>query len=213
MVTGPPPPPDPFDPVFETIPAGTVLYRVHEPSYPNGVVNDGTAMNPGYGKRRRFAFFGDPIVPVMYAAYRPEGAVHESILHDAEPGTFIPQMQWRSKILSALTVATAMTVASFHSDGLRRFGLFPADLTDTLPTAYPDTVRWAHAAWLAGAQGVSYMCRHYNTSKAVCLFGDRLPVGTLHPVADHDDARVFALPMDSDWLASLAFAMRATIRP
>lgn len=209
----PAPPPHPFDPNVETIPTGTILYRVHEPVFPSGVVNDGTQTNPGHGKPTRFAFFGDPIVPVLYAADRAEGAVHESILHDAEPGSYIPQAQWTSKVLSVLRSTSDLTVATFHSDGLRRFGLYPADLTDTDPRAYHETVRWAEAAWEVGLHGVAYMCRHYNTSKAFCLFGDRLPPACLHPITDHADTRLFSLSPDAEWLASLAMAMRVVIRP
>lgn len=208
-----PPAPHPFDPKRETIPAGTILYRVHEPRFPSGQVNDGTVGNPGYGKPTRFAFFGDPAVPVLYAADLPEGAVHESILHDAEPGTFIPRVSWQTKVLSAVEVTVDLSVASFHSDGLRRLNVFAADLTDTDPTTYGQTVRWAEAAWQNRLQGVSYMCRHYNTSKAVCLFADRLPPRALLPRPGHPHSRAFVLPDDAEWLASLARDTRVTLRP
>lgn len=206
-------PPEPFDPLPETIEAGTVLYRVHEPVFPGDLENDGTLPNPGMGKPCRFAFFGDPAVPVLYVADQPAGAVHESILHDAEAGEFIPGVHWRTKVLTALEVVRGIEVASFHSAGLRRFHLYASDLTDTSREAYPHTVRWAEAAWKVGAQGVSYMCRHFNSSKALCLFGDRLPSGTLRPVPDHPETRSFTLPEDGEWLARLALDMRVTIRP
>lgn len=133
---------------------------------------------------------------MLYAADQPEGAVHESILHDAEPGTFVPRAHWQSKILSAIRITTDLTLASFHSDGLRRYGLYPADLTDTDSTTYPHTVRWAEAAWRHRTHGVAYMCRHYNSGKAVCLFGDRLPADALRPVPGHPDTRVFVLPVE-----------------
>ncbi len=207
-----PPPPEPFDPLTETIPAGSVCYRVHEPTFPDGSGNDGTVPNPGYGKRTRFAFFGDPPVPVLYLADKPEGAVHESILHDAEPGSFIPRVRWRTKVLSVIIVATELEVAVFHSDGLRKFNLYGRNLTDTDPTRYPDTVRWAEAAWHAGVQGVSYMCRHYNTARALCLFGDRLPPDALQTDADHRAARAFVLPQDAEWATSLALTIGVVLR-
>jgi hypothetical protein len=208
-----PDPPHPFDPATETIAAGTVLYRVHEPVSPSGAANDGTVFNPGFGKATRFAFFGGPTVPVLYAADRPEAAVHEMVLHDAEPGSFVPRAQWQSKVLTALRVVHDFSVAALHSDGLRRFGLYPADLTDTDMTAYPRSVAWAQAAWLAGFSGVSYMSRHYNSGKALCLFGDRLEPGSLRVDVAHPDTRVFALPKDAEWLAALAAAIHVTIRP
>lgn len=211
-----PAPPEPFDPVSETIPAGTVLYRVHEPTLPSGERNDGTLFNPGFGRPSRFAFFGDPPVPVLYAADTPEAAVHETILHDAEPRSFIPRATWARKVLTPIRTTTEIRVAAFHSDGLRRFGLFPADLTDTDVTAYPHTVAWAQAAHRAGFAGVSYMPRHYNARRDYCLFGS---VGAekqgdvLRAEPEHPSSRMFALPRDTEWLASLAAAMRAVIRP
>lgn len=206
-------PPDPFDPAPEIIPAGSVLYRVHEQALPSGERNDGTLFNPGFGRPSRFAFFGAPPTPALYAADSPEAAVHETILHDAEPGSFIPRVAWATKILTVVRVTADVRVAAFHSDGLRRFGLFPADLTDTDMTAYPRTVRWARAAHIAGLAGVSYMCRHYNASRAFCLFGDRVPAGVLVAEPGNPAARVFALPEDAEWLAALAASMRVVTRP
>lgn len=206
-------PPKPFDPLTETIPAGTILYRVHEPSLPDGAVNDGTVPNAGYGSPSRFAFFGDPKVPVLYAADKPEGAVHEGILRDAEPGSFLPGVRWRTKILTVMEATHDLEMVSFHSAGLRRFGLYPGDLTDTDWTHYSSTVQWAEAAWHYGAQGVSYMCRHYNTTKALCMFGDRLGEGALRALPAHEQTRVFSVPRDADWLAGLAHAMKVVIRP
>lgn len=208
-----PEPPDPFLPLLESIPAGTILYRVHEPQLPDGTKNDGTIPNPGYGKPSRFAFFGNPPTPVLYAADQPAGSVHESILHDAEPGTFIPGAQWRSKILTALEVTRDLQVASFHSDGLRRFGIYAKDLTDTDRTHYSATVKWAEAAWNTGAHGICYMSRHFNSAHAYCLFGDQLPHSTLQALPNHAETRVFELPDDTEWLASLALAIHVVLRP
>lgn len=208
-----PPPPDPLEPIVETLPAGTVLHRIHEPLLPAGSPNDGTIGNPGVGKPTRFAFFGDPAVPVLYAASTPQAAVHESVLHDAEPGMFLPRAHWASKVLSVLHTTVGIPIAMFHGEGLRRFGLFASDLTDTDLTAYPRTVAWAEAAWRAGLAGVSYMCRHHNSSRAVCLFTDRLDDEALTAAPSHPDTKVFTLPADAAWLADIALHMRVTTRP
>lgn len=208
-----PPPPSPFDPIVETLPAGSLFFRVHEPVLPGGIDNDGTMFNPGFGKPTRFAFFGAPVVPIIYAADKPEGAVHESILHEAEPGMFIPGRNWRSKVLTALTLTRDVPVARLHSDGLRRLGIFASDLTDTDLNHYSDTVRWAEAAWSRELAGVSYMCRHYNSSMAVCLFEDRLPPGTLQVEPAHPETRAFTVPRDAEWLAQIALDIRVVIRP
>lgn len=206
-------PPSPFDPVVETLPAGSTFFRVHEPTLPDGTDNDGSAFNPGFGRPTRFAFFGDPVVPVIYAADSPAGAVHESILHGAEPGMFVAGRDWRSKVLTALSLTVDARVARFHSDGLRRLGIFGADLTDTDLTHYRETVHWAEAAWSLGLSGVSYMSRHYNSSMAVCLFEDRLPPGTIRVEPAHPATRAFTVPRDAEWLASVAVDMKVVIRP
>lgn len=205
-----PPPPEELDPVWETLTAGTVLYRVHNPQ-DGGQDNDGTLFNPGFGRPTRFAFFGTPPVAVLYAAADPAGAVHESILHDAEPGGVIPKPDWQDKLLTPVRLAADVRVASFHSDGLRRLDLFACNLTDTPSTTYAQTVQWADSAHTAGAAGISYMCRHHNTSKAVCLFGDRVPVGALKAEPEHEGHRVFRLPQDADWLNQIALQIRVTI--
>lgn len=176
--------------------------------------NDGTLLNPGFGKPSRFAFFGAPRVPALYASDAAEGAVHETILHDAEPGSFIPGAHWRTKVLTVLEVTRELELAAFHSAGLRRFGMYAKDLTDTSSIHYSATVQWAQAAHKASFHGVSYMCRHYNSAKAVCLFeigARRHPA--LRAVPGHPESRVFALPRDSDWLAGIALAMQVVLRP
>lgn len=208
-----PAPPSPFDPIVETLPAGSVFYRVHEPALPDGTGNDGTVFNAGFGKPTRFAFFGDPVVPALYAADAPAGALHETILHDAEPGSLVPAAHWRSKVLTALVLERDLRVARFHSDGLRRLGVFGSELTDTVADDYSETVRWAEAAWAHGLDGVGYMCRHYNSSMAVCLFGDRVAARDLRVDPAHAETRAFIVPRDAEWLARLAFDMRVVVRP
>lgn len=69
-----------FNPLSVTLKAGQRLYRVSS----NESGRLGNAFNPGTGKQSptRFAFFGNPAVPVLYAAAGEYAAVSESILHD-----------------------------------------------------------------------------------------------------------------------------------
>ncbi|WP_427197750.1 RES family NAD+ phosphorylase [Ornithinimicrobium sp. Y1847] len=161
-----PAPPDPFDPLWQVLPAGTLLYRVHEPTLPDGSANDGTAFNPGVGMPMRWSFFGDPVVPVHYSAASPEAAVHESILHDAIPGAHVSQATWVRKVLTVLATTRDLRLAQLHSDGLRRLGLRARDLTDTDADHYAGTVEWAEAAHAAGADGVVWMSRQLNSVQA-----------------------------------------------
>lgn len=208
-----PPPPYPYDPLWETLPAGSQLFRVHEPRFPDGTSNDGTVFNPGYGAPLRWSFFGDPVVPVHYSAASPEAAVHESILHDAVPRAHVPQASWSRKVLTPLRTTRDLRMVQLHSDGLRRLGVQARDLTDTDSDQYRFTVEWAVAAHAAGAEGVVWMSRQLNSVRAYCLFGDRVAANDFDPRPSDPEARVFATPADSEWLYDIALRMRVTIRP
>lgn len=222
-------PPDPFDATEEILPAGTRLYRVHplqvvevdDGLRPTGTVrsDDGTLVNPGFG-RTRFAFFGDPPVPVWYAASGPQGAVFESLLHDKVPGGSVPRAEWAERMLSVVETTHELRLAKLHSDGLRKYGLTAAQLTDTSPSTYAETVHWAHQAWLAGYDGCSWVSRQYNSQLAYVLFGSvagdpgpgrAAPTTRLRAVADAPETRVFAVSRtDYDWLAEICWSMRVT---
>lgn len=208
-----PDPPVRFDPRWHLLPAGAGLYRVHEPAHPDGTPDNGTLFNPGFGQRTRWAFFGDPTVPVWYAAASPEAAVHESIFHNAYPGLHIGRPLWETKVLTVVTTTRDLRLVKFHSDGLRRFALHPRDLTDTDASTYPTTVKWASAAFHHGADGLAWMSRHFNTSLAVCLFGGPTGPSDLNVQQGHPHTRSFAAEADREWLAHLALTVKVTIRP
>lgn len=206
-------PPDPFDALWESLLAGSRIFRVHERGFPNGTANDGTAFNPGYGAPLQWSFIGDPAVPVHYSAASPEAAVHESILHDAVPHAHLSRASWIRKVLTPLRTTRELMLVQLHSDGLRRLGVHARDVTDTDADQFPFTVEWALAAHAAGADGVVWMSRQLNSVRAYCLFGDRVAASDLDPIPGDPDARVFATPADSEWLYDIALRMRVTIRP
>lgn len=203
-----PAPPPGVDLPTTVLPAGTHLYRVHDARHP------ATGFNPGQGQPSRFAFFPDPTgrpVPVLYAGQTPQAAVFESVFHDTVPGQVVHPRQWRSRVLSVLEVTRDLTVAQFHSAGLGRLDLYPRNLTDTPPTAYPQTVAWAQAAHAQGLAGCVWMSRQHNTDQAWVLFGDRVPPDGLREIGDHPARRVFALPVHESWLARQAEAVEVVL--
>lgn len=221
-----PAPPYPFDATEELLPAGTRLFRVHPLRVmevdvhlvPTGRSrpDDGTAFNPGFG-RTRFAFFGEPKVPVWYAASGPEGAVFESLLHDKVPGGSVPRAEWGERMLSVVETARDLRLAKLHSDGLRKYNLTAAQLTDTPPTTYADTVHWGRAAWLAGFDGCSWVSRQYNSQLGYVFFRftgpdhGGLEPAALRPVPNAPETRVFGVNKDDyDWLAEVCWSMRVT---
>lgn len=90
-------PPDPFDPATATLPVGHLLYRVLS------ATRTATDFNPGIGARTRFGFFGDPVVPILYAAETEDAAIAETLLHDIPvEGGVLPYDQYATKVLVRL---------------------------------------------------------------------------------------------------------------
>ena len=55
------------------------------------------------------------------------------------------------------------------------------------------------------------MSRHWNTSPAIVLFGDRVMSSSLHQ--DPSYARAFANPEDMEWLAELCAQVNVSFTP
>ncbi|HEY8295315.1 MAG TPA: RES family NAD+ phosphorylase, partial [Micrococcaceae bacterium] len=167
--------------------------------------------NPGKGRQTRFAFFGDPVVPVLYAAGAEESAVAETLLHDVPlSGGALRPDDYLDKVMGRLTVHRHLRLASFMGTGLRALGVDAADLTMTESDRYVETVRWSAAAHEDGFDGIVWMSRRCNTERAYMFFGDR--VGSADLVIDPDFARAFALPDDIDWLTRMCVPLRVAIR-
>jgi len=206
MVTVPAPP-SPFESLTEVWTAGQLLYRVH------GNRHGAVEFNPGVGNPSRWAFFGNPVVPVLYVAETEEAAVSESILHDLPlNGARVFPDDYLDRVAGRLKADRDLRLAQFAGGGLRRLGARPATLTDTDPDTYADTVRWAEAAWTnPECDGLIWMSRHWNTSRAIVLFGDRVSSSSLHQ--DPSYARAFANPVDIEWLAELCARMNVSFMP
>ncbi len=161
-------PPVPFDPASATVPAGHLLYRVLS------ATRTATDFNPGFGSPTRFGFFGKPTVPIMHAADTEDAAIAETLLHDipAEGGV-LPHDQFASKVLVRLQLTQSLRVAVLHGTGLRRLKVTAAEPTSSPASTYRSTVRRAEAAHDAGLDGLVWMSRRCNDTKAYVFFGDR----------------------------------------
>ena len=185
-------PPVPFDPATATLPAGHLLYRVLS------ATRTATDFNPGFGAPTRFGFFGNPVVPIMYAAETEDAAIAETLLHDIPAeGGLLPYDQYATKVLVRLEVTQRLRVAILHGTGLRRLKVTAAELTSGPASSYASTVRWAEAAHDVGLDGLVWMSRQCNDTKAYVFFGDRCAHAF---VQDPTHARIFAGPADQIWL-------------
>jgi hypothetical protein len=185
-------PPDPFDPATATLPAGHLLYRVLS------ATRTATDFNPGFGSRTRFGFFGKPVVPILYAAEAADAAIAETLLHDVPvEGGVLPYDQYATKVLVRLEVTRRLRVGVLHGTGLRRLKVTAGELTSSPAFSYDTTVRWAEAAHDAGLDGLVWMSRQCNDTKAYVFFGDRCADAFTQ---DPSHARIFASPADQIWL-------------
>jgi hypothetical protein len=185
-------PPTPFKPATELLPSGHLLYRVFT------AARKPTEFNPGVGAPTRFGFFGHPVVPIMYTADTEEAAVAETLLHNipVEGGNLLWD-DYSRKALALLEVTRDLRLAALHGTGLRRLKVGPEDVTSSSASTYSTTVQWAEAAHGIGVDGMAWMSRLCNNTKAYVFFGDRCAEAF---VQDPSHARIFASPADQKWL-------------
>ncbi|HEU4361915.1 MAG TPA: RES family NAD+ phosphorylase [Mycobacterium sp.] len=199
-------PPTPFDPATDVLPAGHLLYRVLSST------RSPTEFNPGIGAPTRFGFFGDPgkpKVPILYAADAENAAIAETLLHDIPAGGgVLPYDQYADKVLVHLELTRALRVGVLHGMGLRRVKVIAEELTASPASSYAATVRWAEAAHAVGLDGLVWMSRMCNDSKAYVFFGDRCGDAFRQ---DPGHARIFASPADQMWLIDLCAPLHVDV--
>lgn len=186
----------PFTPEEYVLESGAQLYRV----FNNGRMGGVTEFNPGFGAASRFAFFGVPKIPVLYAADTEEAAICESILHDVPPGPArVLYDSIADKICASLAPSRDLRLVSLMGDGLRKLQTESHLVTATPASQYRHTVRWAEAAHQAGFDGLVWMSNRRNTDRTYVFFGDKVGNGDF--MALPGQGRIFAAGKDFDWLA------------
>ncbi|MDJ0355704.1 RES family NAD+ phosphorylase [Paenarthrobacter sp. PH39-S1] len=190
------------------MPAGSELYRVFDSGL--SPVPTVTNFNRGWGGPTRFAFFGRPKVPVLYAAQSEEAAICETILHNVPPGPGrITFDDVSSRVCAALAPTRDLKLAALMGDGLRVLGTEARYVTATQASQYPRTVRWAEAAHDAGFEGMVWMSNRRNTERAYILFRDRVLTSDL--VASTSHARIYGEPQGFSWLVDYCASLNVDI--
>ena len=203
MVT--PEPPNPFNPPTATLDTGTQLYRVCT------AAKDRTAatFNPGFGAPTRFAFFGTPAIPVLYAAATEESAVAETLLHDIPvSGGVVPYDTYARTVMARLGLTRPLRVGILHGLGLRQLRVTAGEITASGADTYPETVKWAKAAHAAELDGLVWMSRLCNDAKAYVFFGDRCDGAFTQ---DPTFGRLFATGADQLWLIDLCAPLHVDV--
>lgn len=198
-----PQPPVPFTADTEILERDSKLYRVHSNRFTV------TQFNPGHGAPTRFAFFGTPPVPVLYAAATEAAALAESLLHDVPvTGGLLVHRLYMDKVMGRIDVTRDLRLARLRGLRLRKLGVRAADVTDTDAGQYPYTVEWAAAAHAAGFDGVAWTSHRCNDSRAVALFGDRCADAVRQ---DTGFARIFSTTDGLDWLTTTCLPLNVQV--
>ncbi len=178
-------------PELVQIPAGTVLFRVHQTQFAADAFNP-VASHRYYGGGR-FDSTADDSYSYVYAGEQVATAVAETLLRDLpvmDAGTrVLPRVRVRGRRISAIATTTKITLVDMRSAvGLAAVAQDPW-LVWTDPSDYAQTRHWGH--WIRSqvptAQGYVWPSRREPPTMAFVLFGDRLPLGAITVAQEHPD--------------------------
>jgi RES domain len=169
--------PEDLDPLLTTWDAGERFRRCYDL---NWGARDFYAGDDSH--RGRFHPFvphgGAEPLPVLYGADNFDGAVFETVFHDVPIRGIkrVPHARLLRRAVVALIPGRTLTLVDLTSDGLRRLGLARGELIDSDARSYPDTAAWARAlhAHSRDIDGLLWVSRQRDTSRALVLFGDRV---------------------------------------
>jgi hypothetical protein len=179
-----PAPSDNLQFTFISLSEGTLLHRVHQDKY------QATQFNPGVAGNARFSPIADEHgkpIPTLYGGMTMVCALMETVFHDV-PHTAgfksFDKGKLASQSHSTIRVERALQLVDLASVALRKMGVTRKQLIDTEKEGYPATRRWAAAIHqqCPQAQGLSWISRQDDSTRAVMLFGDRIPAGSFQQV-------------------------------
>lgn len=166
---------------FTSFASGDLLHRGHQNKY------RADQFNPGINGNARFSPIqddeGKPI-PTLYGGTTMACALMETVFHDV-PHTAGFKSFDKAKLVeqmhSAVWVGRSLQLVDLASIPLRKLGVTRKQIIDTEKDQYPATRKWAEAIHrqCPQAQGLSWVSRQDDLARAVVLFGDRIPDGTL----------------------------------
>jgi RES domain len=160
---------------------GETMYRVHDAIY---TVDE---FNPSSKGNARFSPILDPsgnVIPTLYAATTPRGALMESVFRDVPYRAgfkHVDRKRLEGRACSTLLFQTNFQLLDLSKVALRGLGIPPRRLIDTTKAHYPVTRSWAEQVYAvhAKAQGFLWSSRQDDRSLAVVLFGSRVQASDL----------------------------------
>lgn len=161
--------------------SGETMYRVHDSIY---TVDE---FNPSLKGNARFSPIRDRsgnVIPTLYAATTPRGALMESVFRDIPYRAgfkHIDAKRLEGKLCSTLLFQADFKLLDLSKVALRGLGIPPRQLIDTTKAHYPATRGWAEQVYAADphVQGLLWSSRQDDRALAVVLFGTRIKASDL----------------------------------
>lgn len=118
-------------------------------------------------------------MPFLYAADDIHGAMSETLFHNVPvrgPGRAVLRSRLLPMLISTLAPRRTLTLIQLHGFGLRRLQVSRAELIESEASQYRRTAAWAQAlhACRPDVDGLIWISRQHDSSRALMLFGDRL---------------------------------------
>lgn len=156
--------------------SGQTMYRVHDAIY---AVDQ---FNPSPKGNARFSPILDSsgkVIPTLYAATTPRGALMESVFRDVPYRTgfkHVDAKRLEGRVCSMIVFQTDFLLHDLSKVALRGLGIPPRQLIDTTKAHYPATRGWAEQVYAAHShiQGLLWSSRQDDRALAVVLFGSRV---------------------------------------
>jgi RES domain len=166
------------DPLIETLPAGTLLVRVHPTARGPLSFNP----TPAAGRFRPVRAPSRAVVPTAYFGADEETALAEAVLRGvtALERHARPRRLYRIEItglaISPVRLTRATRVARMHGAGLTRLGLLRRHVIDCEASDYPYTAAWAQTLWGCRRRpaGISWTSHQSDSSRAYMLWQPRI---------------------------------------
>lgn len=175
-------------PARTVLPAGTVLYRVHQKRFPAHSFNP--VPSHRYYGGGRFDATDDDRYPYLYAGQSVDVAVAETLLRDLPPDDTgirqLPQARIVGRRISAICTTADLDLVSLRTGA--DLGAVAQDtwLTWCDPRDYAQSRHWAH--WIRHhaptAAGYVWLSRREPGLHAYVLFGDRILASALATCTD-----------------------------
>ena len=192
--------------------SGQTMYRVHDAIY---TVDE---FNPSRKGNARFSPILDPsgnVIPTLYAATTPRGALMESVFRDVPYRAgfkHVDAKRLEGKLCSTLLFQADFKLLDLSKVALRGLGIPPRQLIDTTKAHYPATRAWAEQVYATHphAQGLLWSSRQDDRALAVVLFGTRVKAPDL--LDDKSSRPLITKGLPAEFVLELATDLKVLLR-